>query len=175
MCIKYALSVQEKDTRLIAQKHSMSTVCNLPGVVRKWMLISTTNRDSLTFADRAFSRCRLIDRLNLRCCLLNFFPSPCNVSSFCVRLPDTKAQRKSIVQARMCEVKRSTLVKTIHQFLVDVISTSETKTHQIERRRNNNLKTIVLFDPFRKILSQFNMAPHMILQTLNSVMADYEP
>ena len=94
---------------------------------------------------------------------------------FSGRLTDTKAQGESIVHAGLCKVKIAAPVELIHELLVELIASAVTKTNQIQRRFHGKLKVIVLFNPASKLLGQFDMAPDMMLQTLNSIVTDDEP
>ena len=68
---------------------------------------------------------------------LNALPSPFDMSKLCVCLTNTKPQGESIVHAGMRQVKITTLVETIHELLVDLVSSTMPKTNQIQRWLNS--------------------------------------
>ena len=92
-----------------------------------------------------------------------------------VCLPNTKPQGESIVHAGMRQVKITTPVETIHELAVELVSSAMTKTNQIQRREHSQFKTLVLFNPGRKLLCQLDMSADMMPQSLHPVMSDDKP
>src|SRR5580704_3271673 len=65
------------------------------------------------------------------CFFLNPLPGTLHVTRGRIRLSHAETQREAIVQPRVGEIKVATAIQTIHQRLIDFVSTLVTETDQV--------------------------------------------
>ncbi len=92
-----------------------------------------------------------------------------------VGLGDGHAQNKASVQLGVRQVKVPATVQGIHQPLIEVIASFQAEADEIERRRDNEFKTMVLSYPFRKFLSEPHVLANVELQAFDPVVAKHKP
>ena len=92
-----------------------------------------------------------------------------------VGLANTESQCQPIIQTRVSQIEVAAPIQSIHQRLIHLIPAFAAKAHQVERDRRCQFETIIVPDPVRELLRQFNVPPNVILQALHAIMTDHEP
>ena len=92
-----------------------------------------------------------------------------------VCLPDAQSQHILAAQFGVRQVKITALVEVFQQALVDFVSTGMAEANQVKGCRCDDLEAWVGFDPAGKFLSHGYMAPDVMAQTFDAVVADDEP
>ena len=75
----------------------------------------------------------------------------------------------------MGQVQPAAAVEPIQQLAVERIARPMPEAHEIQRRRDAKLEARRVRDPAREFLRQLHMAPDVVPQALDAVMADHEP
>ena len=92
-----------------------------------------------------------------------------------IGLTNAQAQREPVVQTSVGQVKIATAIETVHEPLINLVSTLMAKADQVQRHGRSQFEAVVLPDPLRELLRQFDMPPDVIAQSFHTLVADYEP
>src|SRR5215469_1434618 len=90
-------------------------------------------------------------------------------------LSDAHAKDKVVVQASVGQVHRTALVYAVEDLLVDLVAAAMAEANQVQRGGGRQLEVFVGLHPRGKFLGQLNVAPDVMLQAFDSVMANHEP
>src|SRR5882672_5791938 len=75
----------------------------------------------------------------------------------------------------MRQIDVAAAVELFHQRLIDRVSAEMTKAYEVQRNRGSQFKSWVRPDPSRKLVGQPYVLANVMLQALDTVVANHEP
>jgi len=148
--------------RSVAKKNDLGTHAVRPHQTRLYRIHSPSGLSTAT-------------RQSHDCLLANAIPRALDVGQLGVCLTHAQSQRKAVVQSRVRQIQIAALVQAIQQRLVHRIASAVAETDQVQRSGRGQLELIVVTNPGRELLGQLDMAPYVVAQTLNSIVANDKP